>query len=332
MYFYFDESGDYAFPEDRFDCYVQAALICPDSALDEINRLANDRRLTWGVEELHATNLSADNLLEIARLIGGSDCELLAQATDTRIVSAADIERFRLDQAARLRENLDWYRRESAKIHGEPVKEIEEWMLQQIKRAGLRSQISHGEFLQAHFMFELIKDALQKSLYWFHEDRWRDDLVAFHFVLDAKLPNKMAAGEKYLQRSIAPFLGSRRHDSLGLPETWKEPPLHPFVRKYERERGRIRGEEIEGVIDVGLIFEHGLQFEPSHEHGGLQLVDTVPYVIRRAVLEPENEVVHQAYGAFRHRLRRADGRSLRICGLPRREDRPPLTHYEAVYR
>ncbi len=36
MYFFFDESGDYAFPSDRFDSYVQAALICPDSQLSAV--------------------------------------------------------------------------------------------------------------------------------------------------------------------------------------------------------------------------------------------------------------------------------------------------------
>jgi hypothetical protein len=33
MHVYFDESGDFAFASDRFDAYVQAALICPDASL-----------------------------------------------------------------------------------------------------------------------------------------------------------------------------------------------------------------------------------------------------------------------------------------------------------
>ena len=35
MHLFFDESGDFALPEDRFDCYTQAAVVCPDSFLDE---------------------------------------------------------------------------------------------------------------------------------------------------------------------------------------------------------------------------------------------------------------------------------------------------------
>jgi hypothetical protein len=36
VHYYFDESGDFAFPEGRYDVYVQAALICPDSFVDKV--------------------------------------------------------------------------------------------------------------------------------------------------------------------------------------------------------------------------------------------------------------------------------------------------------
>ena len=71
MYFFFDESGDYAFPKDRFDCYVQAALICPGSVLPAIEKFEEDRKAAWGVRELHATKLDPDQLLQVAEFIGG---------------------------------------------------------------------------------------------------------------------------------------------------------------------------------------------------------------------------------------------------------------------
>jgi hypothetical protein len=52
VYFYFDESGDYAFPADRFDCYVQAALITPDSVLPSIATFVEQRQADWDVHEL----------------------------------------------------------------------------------------------------------------------------------------------------------------------------------------------------------------------------------------------------------------------------------------
>jgi hypothetical protein len=76
-----------------------------------------------------------------------------------RRTTRAGIAQFRLDQAATLERNLEWYRRESTKAIGAPVPEIEQWYLRHIKRAGLQSQISDGEFIQAHYLVELIVDA-----------------------------------------------------------------------------------------------------------------------------------------------------------------------------
>lgn len=332
MFFYFDESGDYAFPDDRFDCYVQAALICPDSALANLDAFVEDRQIAWGVAELHASELTSEQLTDVAHFIGNSDCHLLAHVTDTVIVTTDRIAEFRLDQAATLKCNLDWYRRESTRVRGAPVQEIEDWMLRHIKRAGLASQISHGEFVQAHYLIVLIANALQKSLYIFFEDRWRGDFHDFHFVLDAKLPSKMAAGEKYLNDSIVPVLGSRRGETLGVVDIWKQEPRHPFVEKFERERGRVRGDEVEGVIDLELLFEHGLRFESSAAHSGLQLVDAVANITRRAVLEPANHLIQRAYDAFRHKLQNKDGRCLTIHRLQvRDENRSSLEVYRPVY-
>jgi hypothetical protein len=332
VYFYFDESGDYAFPEDRFDCYVQAALIGPDSVLASLEGFVEERKADWGVDELHATDLEPGQRVELARFIGESDCQLLAHVTDTVLVTKEGIAQFRLDQAASLKGNLDWYRRESTQAIGAPVREIEDWMLRHIKRAGLATQISHGEFVQARYLTELIADALQKSLYLFFDDRWREEFSDFYFILDAKLPSKMAAGEKYLNDSILPVLGSRRHKPLGLVSTWKEEPLHPFVEKFGLERGRIRGEEVKGAIDLNLIFEHGLRFESSALHPGLQLVDAVAYIVRRAVLEPGDQTIQRAYDAIRPKLRYEDGKCLTIHRLRvGDEDRASLELYRPLY-
>lgn len=50
--------------------------------------------------------------------------------------------------------------------------------------------------VQAYFLLELIAEAFQKSLIYFLDDTWRQDFHEFNFILDAKLPAKMAAGEK----------------------------------------------------------------------------------------------------------------------------------------
>jgi hypothetical protein len=306
-------------------------LICPDSELSEVDRYVGDRRADWGVDELHATHLTDDQLQEVAGFINRSPCQLLAHVVDTVLVTTDHIAQFRLDQAATLARNLDWYRKESTKAIGAPVPEIEQRIDREIKRSGLEAQMNHGEFVQARFLIELIFDALQKSLLIYFDDRWRDQFDMFHFVLDGKLPTKMAAGEKYLHDVIVPALGSRAAESLMLAEPWRDEPRHPFIQKFGRESGRIRGREVKGAIDLSGMFERGLQFQPSHEHGGLQLVDAVAYIVRRAILEPDNSTIQAAYDAIRVSLRNGRRSSLTIQRLAvGEEDRSSLDRYRRL--
>lgn len=103
MHIFFDESGDYAFPERRFDCYVQAAVICPDSQLGRVHAYVEAEKQELGVDELHATNLQSHKLLDVAHFIGASQCQLLAHVTDSVLVTKSWIAQFRLDQAATLK-------------------------------------------------------------------------------------------------------------------------------------------------------------------------------------------------------------------------------------
>lgn len=332
MFFYFDESGDYAFGDESFDCYVQAALICPDTARASVDQFVDSRCRAWGVDELHATELMPAQRLEIARFIEQSDCHLLAHLTDTALNTKSQLEEFRLAQAATLKRNLDRYRRESVKARGAPVKEIEDWYDRALKRAGLSSRISHGEFIQASFLIGLILEAFKKSLIVFHEDRWRESFHDFHFLLDGKLPGKMAAGEKFLNDSLVPSHGSMRGQSIDTIDTWREEPVHPFVEKFSAEKGRIRGEDVDDAIDLKRVFEHGLQFVPSDQESGLQLVDVAAHTVRRAVMEPADETAQAAYDAIRGKLRNGEGHSLTIQRLNvGREDLSSLERYRRLY-
>jgi hypothetical protein len=173
---------------------------------------------------------------------------------------------------------------------------------------------------------------LQKVLYWFGDDAWREDYHQFRFILDGKQPGKMAAGERYLSDAILPALSSRAGATLGVPEWWNREPVHPFVAKFDRPRGRIRGADVEGVVDLRAIFERGLEFVPSHEHAGLQLVDCVTYVVRRAVLRQEDRHTQRAFDLIRPKLRNEHGHSLRINKLRVGvENRSSLHRYRGVY-
>jgi hypothetical protein len=88
---------------------------------------------------------------------------------------------------------------------------------------------------------DVIFAALQKSLVFFIGDEWRRDFHSFAFVLDAKFPNKLGAGEKFLRDSIVPILGSSARFRLDLVDTWKNAdPPHPFIERFERPGGWSR--------------------------------------------------------------------------------------------
>ncbi len=331
MHLFFDESGDFAFPPDRFDAYVQAGAVCPDSFLSELQGFLEDRQERWDCAELHATELTVGQRLRMCRFIASSPLELVAYATDTELADRQAIQRWRLAQAAGLRRNLDWYRKQGGR-----APDVEKWLDAGIARAGLASRISDTEFIQAVLFVDVIFAALQKSLVFFVGDEWRPDFHSFAFVLDGKLPNKLGAGEKFLRDAIVPILGSNARFQLDLVDTWKNAdPPHPFVERFERAGGwsgsrRARVEE--EVIDLSAIFQDGLRFEASHDHPGLQIADVVAYVVRYAVLHPEDDRAQLAFDLIREKLRYFGGRALQIVRLDTAESRSSLDRYKRLRR
>jgi hypothetical protein len=298
MHLYFDESGDFAFPGDRYDVYVQAGLIVPDSFVDKVEHYVANKKEELGARELHAAELPDDELVAICEWLSSGPLSLVGQATDTTVMTATQLSDYRQEQAARLAKNLEQYKAAGGRWAG-----AEAWYTRHIKRAELSSRVSDSEYIQAHMFVGLVHAALFKAIVRFVDNLWRNDLVDFHFILDAKLPGKLAAGEKDLDVLLMPLLGSNEHE-LVVPNTWGEEPLHPFAAKFY---------ELNGKVSLNRIFEHGIHFDPSHEHAGLQLVDVVAYVTRRAILEPSDEVIHRAYAHLRDNLRtERDGQALRL--------------------
>jgi Protein of unknown function (DUF3800) len=327
MRFFFDESGDFAFPERDVHCYSQAAVVCPDSYLDELGRFVSHRMERWSLDELHAHSLTPGQRLRLCRFIAQSPLELIAQATDSALVTTPGIIQWRTAQAATLRRNLRWYRDQ-----GGEAAEIEEWMTARAKRADLATRISNSEFVQATFLIDLIHAALQRSLLVYHQDAWAADFEHFVFILDGKLPGKLGAGEKFLRSMVVPFLGSNPRFQLIVSERWKaaDPP-HPFIARYERSggwSGAKRQHVDEDVIDLTSIFERGLRFERSDGHPGLQIADLVAYVVRWAMREPEDWQAQLAFELLRPKLRGHDGKSLALIRLDTGGDPRAATRYQ----
>jgi hypothetical protein len=298
MHLYFDESGDFAFPADRYDAYVQAALICPTSFVGKIEHYVENAKKRLGVDELHATALDDAELVEICRFLDGGPLSVLAQVTDTEAMSDAQITEHRQEQAAVLAQNYEQYQAAGGGWDG-----AEAWYKRHIGRAANATRINNSEYVQADLFGQLIHAALFKSIVRFLDDGWRDDLREFFCVLDGKLPGKLAAGEKELDTLLLPRLGSNDYE-LVVPTNWSDDPVHPFVERFSAGGNKL---------SLNRIFEHGLEFADSRDHAGLQLVDVVAYVVRKAILEPENQEIYKAYSLIRENLRtERKGQALRL--------------------
>jgi hypothetical protein len=119
-------------------------------------------------------------------------------------------------------------------------------------------------------------------------------------------------------------------------DVWKDAdPPHAFIDRFERRGGWSGAERRhveDDVLDVNLIFENGLRFEPSYRDAGLQLSDLVAYVVRRAVLEPEDVHAQIAYDLIRPELRRLDGTALTLVRLSTAGRRAETGRYRRLRR
>ncbi len=315
MHIFFDESGDYAFPVDRFDCYVQAAVICPDTALASAEAFVRNRCLAWNLDELHAHQLSAEQLQQVADFLSDGPIELCVQLTDTVLTTPEVIYSCRLDQAAAYERSIKNYRRS-----GGTDPNVEADLRAHIKKAGLSSQISDGEFVHATLLVDGTVQAIQRALYTYGADEWREDFREFRFIMDAKLPGKKSAGEKYLSSKIVDLMaGSKRHRFSWRPE-WSEAPAHPWVERFC----------FNGSVQLDPLFEHGLQFVPSHDQAGLQLADAVAFIVRKAVMDQTEDII-RCYELLSRRLADRKGHCFVVARLPAgTRDQQPLLRYQPL--
>ncbi len=315
MYIFFDESGDYGFPVDRFDCYVQAAVICPESALPDVTSFVEGRCNTWGLEELHAHQLSGAQLREVAQFLADSPIELCAQLTDTVLTTPEVIASCRLDQAAAYQRSIANYRRAGGR---DP--DVTANLDAQIKKAALASQIPDGEFVQATLLVDGTVQAIQRALYAYGAKSWRGAFREFRFILDAKLSGKRSAGEKYLSTMIVDLIAAPSRHRFDYNPAWRLEPSHPWVERFC----------VGATIQLEPLFEHGLQFAASHEESGLQLADAVAFIVRGAVMIASDEIL-EAYHVLARRLSDRRGNCFVVARLPgARKDSAALRRYQPL--
>lgn len=315
MHVYVDESGDYAFGDTRFDSYVLAGVICPESELPAIEDFVASAARRWDVGELHGAQLNREQLVEICEFVGAASVSALVHVTDTQMMTKAVIRAFRLKQAEQIESELARWRAAG----GSSVRVAAD-LTNLAKAARFTSRLSDTEFVQATMLPDLLRDVVQRSIDRFEGDEWRDAFERFEFVFDEKLPGKLSPGQKFANLMYMPVLGSNKRFVFDIPEHWRDTG-HPYAVNFS-DGSHTR---------VNALFANGLATRASHEIAGLQIADVIAHVVRQAVLRPNAiDRVLTAYDALRPALAGPEGRCLQIyryeSGNP-----PPRAVYQPLY-
>lgn len=94
--------------------------------------------------------------------------------------------------------------------------------------------------------------------------------------------------------------------------------MHPWVDRFC----------LSGNIQLDALFEHGLQFAPSHQRPGLQLADAVAFIVRSAIMSPTDAIL-RSYQVLSRRLADRKGHRFMVARLPAaRRDDLPLHRYQ----
>ena len=292
MRFYLDESGDFNIAPTRNPSYsVAAGVFIPESRLEAVEHDVATicREEGFGGSEIKGESIPNSLRRRLCEYLGRSRPNIRAAAavTDNRIVTTEDLARRRRDQSSRFEANRDWY----AQAGGDS-REILDHLRQLIKQTEYSTRISDADYLHMVMFQHLIVMALQGSLLTFFEPEYDEDFREFRFNLDAVGCRKLSPFEKALSKNIVAFLGTAPTLMGKVPEKRGLTVIDEWaMREHPFEQRFGQGD----VIDLGLIFEHGLHFIPSEQSVGIQLADVVANTIRRALREQDSDYMFLCY-------------------------------------
>jgi Protein of unknown function (DUF3800) len=286
MHYGFDESGTFAFADDRFDSSAVAAVACPDSIVDQLEQCVEVLRREASTDELHASTMPDDLLSRTCGLLGGFDICWRAVYTDNRLMPQTQQDDFRRRQVKKIENAIAT----STTLADDLERQAE--ALQMLKRVCHATRVSGAEYLEFLVLFpRLVGDILDASLLAFQDARWASDFERLRFTSDAKLRGKLSMGEKTLAQALPRILANNNEFTLPVPSHWG--PRHPFIASH-------RDGSLE-TITVSAALREGLRFVDSKESLLVQVADVVVHVAKRATDDPTDKMAQRCYRLLRRR-------------------------------
>lgn len=280
----FDESGDFDFSQPGLSSAAVAGVVCPDSLLRTVATQLGALRSTWGLAELHASELVPQRLVEVCALIGGSETTWAASYTDSRLFPVS--------------QQLDWRDRQQAKAEAAIVRsetlpdDDERRQTVETMRGRLEhtTRLSTVEYLEFMVLFPtVVGTGIQAAISVYRDLVYAKDFSDFVLEFDSKLPGKRSSGEKTMATALRYILVGDERFALEIP-AW--PDDHPcFVNHPGGGPRSIAAREV----------LRDLRFPDSSESDLVQLADVVAHVVRRAATNPADAIAQRCWALIRRR-------------------------------
>jgi Protein of unknown function (DUF3800) len=294
-----DESGDYGLANDRFESYVLCGLIVPDSKEEAVARFMDHARERWRRRELKSSKMRPEWIVHVAEFLASHHISAVAFVTDNEVMTRKGVWGFRLRQAAAIANGRQ--RIVDANPDDLRIPDIDALMDMVAGVPGV-GHMSDDDFIQSHQVPELLLECVQRACQRYRGQEWDADFERFRFVFDAKQPDRLKAGERYIDEHVERMIGSTKRLSLELPGEWKDRPEHPF-RCFDDDGG-------EHMLLGELLGARN--WMRSEDDDCVQLADVVAGTVRSVIETGSRSPRWSAYEKLRIVLADLNGQCLRV--------------------
>jgi len=234
MHVFLDETGDFNMRDGGHAFCAVVAVVCPDRGVPEVNHWVRDRCGEWGLDELKAAALTADQRRDVVAFLVAKDLLWTAVVTDGRLFPGDRQVAWRRRQA----EAADQALARSDRLKNAADDERAEIEAMR-KRLALDTRVSRSEYLQFVAMTPpLTYQALQGAVKHYRERTWDAEFEHFHLAADRKLASRKSGGEKLFESVVRPILAGDPRFTLAVPAEWVDD--HPLWREHGRSESPAR--------------------------------------------------------------------------------------------
>jgi hypothetical protein len=280
---------------------VAAAVVVSERHAAKVEADLRRFATEFGVVELHAVDLSSDQLLALAAW-AGQDWRLVwtAALTDAALFPADRLDDWRERQAVKLEEAAarSSSERMAEVLAGKPL----DWHLRRL-RAGTKTSLPVAHFVEHLYVIpRVVGDAVQAAIDVHDGPQWGEEFDGLTIAIDdSSAPDAKAQFKDLLK----PTLASKE---LALVPPSHSGLDHPLFAKHVDEKSR-RGYLLSLVGDrIGYVDS---RFSPL-----CQLADLLAWVVRRRAADPGDELAERLYRLVRPRQHGIEGaRGVRIMSM-----------------